>query len=251
MPNPSEILARDDGGAIAYCRMLGQSPGVVFLTGFKSDMTGSKALALEDFCRRRGQAFLRFDYTGHGQSSGAFENGTIGEWADDTILALDRLCEGPQVLVGSSMGGWIMLLAALARPDRIAGLVGTAAAPDFTEDLMSKEFSSEQKQQMETQGFVEIPNCYDEEPYKITKALLDDGRDHLLLKAEIPLDCPVRLIHGDKDEDVPWQTSLRIAEKLRTTDVETLFVKNGGHRLSEPRDLDRLCRTLGRLLDQL
>ena len=149
------------------------------------------------------------------------------------------------------MGGWIMLLAALARPDRIAGLVGTAAAPDFTEDLMSKEFSSEQKQQMETQGFVEIPNCYDEEPYKITKALLDDGRDHLLLKAEIPLDCPVRLIHGDKDEDVPWQTSLRIAEKLRTTDVETLFVKNGDHRLSEPRDLDRLCRTLGRLLDQL
>ncbi len=251
MPDTLEILTRDDGGAIAYCRTLGKTPGVVFLTGFKSDMTGSKALALEEFCQNRGQAFLRFDYTGHGQSSGAFEDGTIGEWADDAVLALDHLCQGPQVLVGSSMGGWIMLLAALARPERIAGLVGTAAAPDFTEALISNEFSPEQKQQMETQGFAEIPNCYDDEPYKITKALLDDGRNHLLLGGEIPLDCPVRLIHGDKDQDVPWKTSLRIAENLRSTDVETLIVKNGDHRLSEPLDLDRLCRTLGRLLDQL
>ena len=224
---------------------------MIFLTGFKSDMTGSKALALEDFCRQRGTAFLRFDYTGHGQSSGAFEDGTIGEWADDAITALDRLTEGPQILVGSSMGGWIMLLAALARPDRIAGLVGTAAAPDFTEDLIPNELSDEQKKQMAEQGFAEIPNCYDEEPYKITKALLDDGRDHLLLRGEIPLDCPVRLIHGTNDEDVPWQISLNIAERVRSVDVETLFVKNGDHRLSEPRDLERLCRTVGRLLDQL
>jgi pimeloyl-ACP methyl ester carboxylesterase len=251
MSDTPEILARDDGGAIAYCRTPGNHPGVVFLTGFKSDMTGSKALALEEFCKNRGQAFLRFDYTGHGRSSGDFEDGTIGEWAGDAVLVLDHLCEGPQVLVGSSMGGWIMLLAALARPDRVAGLIGTAAAPDFTDDLMSNGFTSEQKQQVETQGFVEIPNCYDEEPYKITKALLDDGRNHLLLKAEIPLDCPVRLIHGDKDEDVPWQTSLRIAENIRSEDVETLFVKGGDHRLSEPHDLDRLCRTVGRLLDQL
>jgi len=251
MPDTPKILTRDDGGTIAYHRMPGKAPGVVFLTGFKSDMTGSKALALEEFCRNRGQAFLRFDYTGHGQSSGAFEDGTIGQWADDAILALDRLSDGPQVLVGSSMGGWIMLLAALASPDRIAGLVGTAAAPDFTEDLMQGAFSAEQKQQLENDGFTEIPNCYGDDPYRITKALLDDGRNHLLLKAEIPLDCPVRLIHGTRDEDVPWQTSLRIAETIRSGDVETLFVKNGDHRLSEPRDLDRLCRTVGRLLDQL
>ncbi|NQV83105.1 MAG: alpha/beta hydrolase [Rhodospirillales bacterium] len=251
MTEAPEILTRDDGGTIAYYRIEGKPPGVVFLTGFKSDMTGSKALALEDACRQRGQAFLRFDYTGHGQSSGAFEDGTIGQWADDAILALDELSEGPQVLVGSSMGGWIMLLAALARPDRVAGLVGTAAAPDFTEDLMLRELTPEQIEQIETQGFTEIPNCYDEEPYKITKALLDDGRNHLLLGAKIPLDCPVRLIHGDKDADVPWQTSLRIAEALRSGDVETLLVKNGDHRLSEPHDLDRLCRTVVRLLDQL
>ncbi len=251
MSDTPAILARDDGGAIAYHRTSGKPPGVVFLTGFKSDMTGSKALALEEYCQYRGQAFVRFDYTGHGRSSGDFEDGTIGDWADDAVLALDRLSEGPQVLVGSSMGGWIMLLAALARPDRVAGLVGTAAAADFTEDLMRGKLSSEQLKQLEAQGFAEIPNCYDEEPYKITKALLDDGRNHLLLKTEIPIDCPVRLIHGDKDQDVPWQTSFRIAENLRSRDVETLFVKGGDHRLSEPRDLDRLCRTVGHLLDQL
>jgi pimeloyl-ACP methyl ester carboxylesterase len=149
------------------------------------------------------------------------------------------------------MGGWIMLLTALARPKRIAGLVGTAAAPDFTEDLMPETFTEEQKQQLEAQGYAEVPNCYDDEPYKITQALLDDGRNHLVLRDEIPLDCPVRLIHGTNDEDVPWQTSQTIAEKIRSRDVETLFVKNGDHRLSEPRDLDRLCRTTERLLDQL
>ncbi len=251
MVKAPEILSRDDGANIAYYRIPGKSPGVVFLTGFKSDMTGGKALALEDLCLRRGQAFLRFDYSGHGASGGAFEDGTIGEWAGDAIAALDELSEGPQVLVGSSMGGWIMLLAALARSERIAGLVGTAAAPDFTEDLMPDEFSAEQKSQLESQGFTEVPNCYDDEPYKITQALLDDGRDHLLLRSEIPLDCPVRLIHGTSDEDVPWQTSQKIADRLRSSDVEILFVKNGDHRLSEPHDLERLWRTVERLLDQL
>ena len=251
MVQAPEILTRDDGGTIAYHRIIGKSPGVMFLTGFKSDMTGSKAIALEELCRRRGQGFIRFDYFGHGQSSGAFEDGTIGRWKDDAICTLDQLTEGPQVIVGSSMGGWIMLLTALARPKRIAGLVGTAAAPDFTEDLMPDAFSEQQKQQLESHGYTEVPNCYDEEPYKITKALLDDGRDHLVLRDEMPLDCPVRLIHGIDDEDVPWRTSQNIAEKIRSQDVETLFVKNGDHRLSEPHDLDRLCRTTERLLDQL
>ncbi len=250
MVQPPEILTRDDGATIAYYRNPGKSPGVVFLTGFKSDMTGGKALALEELCQSRGQAYLRFDYFGHGQSSGAFEDGTIGRWTEDTVSAIDKLCEGPQVLVGSSMGGWIMLLAALTRPDRVAGLVGTAAAPDFTEELIPA-LTPEQRQQLETEGFAEIPNCYDDEPYKITKALLEDGRKHLLLKDEIPLDCPVRLIHGTNDEDVPWETSLMTADKLRSTDIETLFVKNGDHRLSEPHDLERLCKTVERLLDQL
>jgi pimeloyl-ACP methyl ester carboxylesterase len=246
-----EILTRNDGAAIAYCRTPGKPPGVVFLTGFKSDMTGGKALALEEFCRRRGQAYLRFDYFGHGQSSGAFEDGTIGRWAEDAILVLDELCEDPQVLVGSSLGGWIMLLAALARPERVSGLIGTAAAPDFTEDLIESQLSAEQKQQLASQGFAEILNDYDDKPYKITQAFLDEGRNHLLLDGEIPLDCPVRLIHGTDDRDVPWQTSERIAEKLRSGDVETLFVQNGDHRLSEPPDLERLCLTVGRLLDHL
>lgn len=251
MSDTPEILTCNDGRAIAYWRTPGKTPGVVFLTGFKSDMAGTKALALEKFCRSRGQAFLRFDYTGHGQSSGNFEDGTIGEWSGDAILVLDNLCNGPQVLVGSSMGGWIMLLAALARPKQIAGLIGTAAAPDFTEDLMRGKFSPMQVDQLEQQGFVIIPNCYNEEPYKISKALLDEGRNHMLLKAEIPVDCPVRLIHGDIDQDVPWQTSLRIAKNLRSQNVEILLVKGGDHRLSEPQDLNRLCLTLGRLLDQL
>jgi pimeloyl-ACP methyl ester carboxylesterase len=251
MSDTPKILTRKDGGAIAYSQIHGKTPGVVFLAGFKSDMTSTKALALEAFCRNRGQAFLRFDYTGHGQSSGDFKDGTIGEWSSDAVLALDSLCDGPQVLIGSSMGGWIMLLAAIARPEKVAGLVGTAAAPDFTEDLMRNKFSMEQIDQLENRGFVEIPNCYSEEPYIISKELLDEGRKHLLLRTKMPIDCPVRLIHGDADQDVPWQTSLQIAKNLRSQNVEVLFVKRGNHRLSEPQDLDRLCRTLERLLDHL
>ncbi|HEX9702856.1 MAG TPA: alpha/beta hydrolase [Rhodospirillales bacterium] len=248
---PPGILTRPDGATIAYHRSAGRAPGVMFLTGFKSDMTGGKALALEAYCRKRGQAFVRFDYFGHGASSGAFEKGTIGRWADDAVHVLDDLTEGPQVLVGSSMCGWIMLLAALRRPGRIAGLVGTAAAPDFTEDLIQTLMTPIQRADLKRQGYAEIVNPYDPAPYRITQTLIDDGREHLLLRSEIPLDCPVRLIHGTHDEDVPWRTSQRIAEKIRSTDVELLIVKNGDHRLSEPKDLDRLCRTVGRLLDQL
>ncbi len=166
------ILTRDDGGTIAYNRSLGKNPGVMFLTGFKSDMQGGKALAIEQFCQNRGQAFLRFDYSGHGQSSGTFDNGTIGAWVDDAVYALDNLTEGPQVLIGSSMGGWIMLLVALQRPDRITGLIGLAAAPDFTEELIWNAFSEEQKLALERDGFIDLPNCYEDlEPYRISNAL--------------------------------------------------------------------------------
>lgn len=246
------MLARDDGATIAYHRLSGKGPGVVFLTGFMSDMTGTKALALEELCKARGQAFLRFDYRGHGASSGAFKDGCIGDWAQDALWALDRLTEGPQLLVGSSMGGWIMLLAALQRPERLAGLVGIAPAPDFTESLIWPELTADQKQAVLDQGFVEIPSQYGEQPYVISKRLIEDGRNHLLLdRAPLPIRVPVRIIQGMKDTDVPWRTALAIKEALESTDIEVTLVKEGGHRLSEPQDLLRLTRTVAALLDQL
>ncbi|NQV98167.1 MAG: alpha/beta hydrolase [Rhodospirillales bacterium] len=250
--NETALLNREDGPTIAYHQSSGKSPGVVFLTGFKSDMSGSKALALETHCRKRGQAFLRFDYSGHGQSSGAFVDGCIGQWAADAVTVLDQLTTGPQVLVGSSMGGWIMLLAALQRPQRIAGLIGIAAAPDFTEDLMWNHFTADQQRQISEQGYVDLPNCYeDEEPYRITQKLIEDGRNQLLLGGPLALDMPVRLIQGMEDADVPWATAGRIMAQVTSADVEISYVKSGDHRLSEPADLARLCRTLDALLDQL
>ena len=245
-----EKLNRNNNTTIAYHQTSGKSPGVVFLSGFKSNMTGSKALALERYCQERGQAFLRFDYTGHGQSSGAFEDGCIGQWTDDAIFAIDHLTEGPQILVGSSMGGWIMLLIALKRSERVAGLVGIAAAPDFTEDLMFKELSEAQRKEIVAKGFVDLPNCYDDqEPYRITHKLIEDGKNQLLLKERIPINMPIRLIQGVKDDDVPWPTAERIMEQVSSDDVEVTYVKSGDHRLSEDHDLKRLTRTLGGLLD--
>jgi pimeloyl-ACP methyl ester carboxylesterase len=245
------MVRREDGSSIAYNRTWGRSPGVVFLTGYKSDMTGQKAVRLEEFCRARGHAYIRFDYTGHGASSGAFVDGTIGAWVEDAVLVLDRLTEGPQVLVGSSLGGWIMLLAALARPDRVAGLLGVAAAPDFTEDLIVPGLSPGQRAELEERGMVPIWSPYDPEPTPVTRLILEEGRRHLVLRGPIALDCPVRLIHGLRDPDVPWQTSLRLADAVQSEDVETILVKAGDHRLSEPRDLDRLCGVLELLLRRL
>lgn len=213
-----------------------------------SDMSGTKAQALERYAVARGQAYLRFDYQGHGVSSGRFEEGTIGLWAADAVAALDGASEGPQILVGSSMGGWIMLLVALARPERVAGLVGIASAPDFTEELIWGEMDAEQRAELAARGVVYQPSDYDEQPYAITQALIDEGRDHLLLGSEIPLDCPVRLIHGMADQDVPWQVSLRLAQRVRSADVELTLVKAGAHRLSEPDDMARLERMLDALL---
>ncbi|TVS00434.1 MAG: alpha/beta hydrolase [Rhodospirillales bacterium] len=247
---PAKLLQRSDGATIAYHRTPGKGPGVVFLTGYRSDMTGQKALRLESLCRGQGQAFVRFDYYGHGGSSGAFVDGTIGRWADDAVAVIDALTEGPQVLVGSSLGGWIMVLAALRRPERIAGLVGTAAAPDFTEDIPAM-LSDDQKAVLERDGVVPVYSPYDPEPTPVTRRILEDGRRHLVLTGEIPLHCPVRLIHGMRDPDVPWQTSLKLAAALAATDVEVTLVKEGDHRLSEPPDLDRLSDTVARLLRRL
>ncbi len=259
----SNILARPDGASIAYHRSRADEsqgrgtkatlPGMVFLGGFMSDMTGGKALALEAHAKARGQAFLRFDYLGHGASSGRFEDGTIGRWADDAVAAIDALSEGPQVLVGSSMGGWIMLLAALARPERIAGLLGIAAAPDFTETLMWDAFGPDIRATLQRDGvyYQDYQDYGDEGPYPITLSLIEEARAHLIMDKPIPIRCPVRLIHGTADPDVPYSLALDLMDKLEAADVEVTLVKGGGHRLSEPPDLARLTAVAAALSDQV
>ncbi|HEX2113480.1 MAG TPA: alpha/beta hydrolase [Alphaproteobacteria bacterium] len=254
MTDTTAVLARPTfldsgrGVSIAYHSTPGKSPGVMFCGGFMSDMTGSKALALEAFCRERGQGFVRFDYAGHGQSSGRCEDGTIGSWTEDALAVLDRVAQGPQVIVGSSMGGWIALNLALARADRVTALVGIAAAPDFTEDLIWHDLPTEAQMMLETDGVIYEPSEYSDKPYPITMTLIHEARAHLRLRGEIAIDCPVRLLHGMVDPDVPWKRSLTLAEKLRTQDVRVILVKDGDHRLSREQDLALLTSTVGELL---
>ena len=240
------------GSRIAYHQTEGEGVTLVFFGGFKSDMEGSKATALESHCAAQGYGYLRFDYSGHGQSSGKFEDGTIGQWGVDAIYAFDQLTDGPQVLVGSSMGGWLALLVARERAERVRGLVGLAAAPDFTEDLIWNVMDETQRTELMSAGQVLEPNDYAPcEPYVITKKLIEDGRRHLLLREPLNITLPVRLIQGMKDADVPWQTALQIQDVLVGDDVEIQFVKAGDHRLSEAADLERLTHTLGALLSRL
>lgn len=234
--------------AIAYRSTTGGSPGVVFLGGFRSDMTGVKAMALEDWARRTGRAFVRFDYRGHGASGGRWEDCTIATWRDDALAVIDRIAEGPQILVGSSMGGWIATLAALARPDRVAGLVCVAAAPDFTERLIWERLPPAARRELMDTGSIVQPSAYDPAGYRITRRLVEDGRDHLILGRPIPVSCPVRLLHGQADADVPWRTSLDLARDLESRDVRTILVKDGDHRLSRPEDIDLLLRTVSELV---
>ena len=243
------LLQRKDGPNLAYQRVepMGfgrRRPGVIFLGGFNSDMTGAKATALESFCRGRGQGFLRFDYSGHGRSGGGFSEGSIGRWKDDALAILDSLTEGGQILVGSSMGGWIMLLLALARPDRVKALIGIAAAPDFTEDLIWDSLSLIERDRLTRDGKLERPSEYSDTPYVITRKLIEEGRDHLLLRAPIAIDKPVHLLHGMADADVPYQTSDRLAERLQSLDVTLTLIKDGDHRLSRPQDISFLYNIL-------
>jgi pimeloyl-ACP methyl ester carboxylesterase len=248
---PAQFLPSPEGDAIAYRRQEGRAPGVVFLGGFHSDMTGTKATALAAHCRAANRAFVRFDYSGHGESAGRFEDGTIGGWLADTLYVLDGATDGPQVLVGSSMGGWLMLLAALARPERVRGLVGVAAAPDFTEDLIWDRLPEADRRKIMEQGFIFRPSTYGEAPYPITRRLIEEARGHLLLRGPIGIDCPVRLIHGMADADVPWEVSLRLCGCLRGADVSLNLVKKGDHRLSAPADLRRLTETVEGLCRQV
>ncbi len=245
------ILTRPDGATIAYHALAGKPPGVIFLGGFMSDMTGTKALALEESCRAAGRAFIRFDYFGHGSSSGKFVDGTIGRWKDDAVTILDELAEGPQVLVGSSMGGWIMLLAALARPERVAGLVGVAPAPDFTRELMWDGYTDEIRETLKRDGVYLEPSEYSDEPYAISLELIEEGDNHMILKDGIDLRCPVRLLHGMQDPDVPWRHSLKLVEALASDDVTLSLNKSGDHRLSESGDIARLTTTVETLCRDL
>ena len=247
--NSSGRLNRGDGVELAWAQLSGTGPTIVFLPGFKSDMSGSKALDLAEFCAERGHAMLRFDYSGHGASGGRFEDGTIGQWTADALAVIDRLTTGKILLAGSSMGGWIALLAALARPDRVAGLVGIAAAPDFTELLMWEAMSPAERATLQRDGVLFVPSQYGE-PYPVTWRLIEEGRKHLLLHAPIRLDCPVRLLHGQQDPDVPWELSLRLAAAVSGPDVQVTLVKDGDHRLSRPEDLALLRRMLEPLLGQ-
>lgn len=224
---------------IAYRKSTGSSktlPGVMFLGGFRSDMTGTKAAYLEEQCAARHQSYVRFDYTGHGASNGKFEQGNISTWLADATEVLDQLTSGPQILVGSSMGGWIALLLALQRKERLAGLIGIAPAPDFSEDIYNKEFGEEERRHLVKKGIIYRESQYGD-PYPLTLQLFQDAKRHLLLQKPINIDCPVRLIHGKKDPDVPWEKSVKIREMLTSGDVAVTFIDDGDHRLSRPEDL--------------
>jgi pimeloyl-ACP methyl ester carboxylesterase len=242
-------LDRGNGTELAWKRLQGRGPTVVFLPGFRSDMNGDKATALAEFCTAQGIAMLRFDYSGHGASSGDFLHGTIGAWTQDALAAIDSLTTGPLVLVGSSMGGWIALLAAMARPDRIAALVGIAAAPDFTQRLMWDAMMPAERATLQRDGVLYVPSQYGD-PTPITKALIEDGANHLVLTQPMPIRCPVRLLHGQADPDVPWQLALHTAERIESPDVRITLVKDGDHRLSRPQDLALLRQTLVALLGE-
>ena len=246
-PAPPAFLARPDGLRLAYRHSKGTGPTLIFLPGYMSDMEGGKAVALHGWAQAQGRAMLRLDYAGNGASEGRFADGTLASWRDDVLLFLDTLIEGPVVLVGSSMGGWLALLAALARPDRVAGLVGVAAAPDFTE----WGFTDADKALLRTEGRIEEPTPYGDQPYVTTLGFWESGQALRLLEAEIAIDCPVRLLHGQADPDVPWEIAIRTAARLRSSDVQTLLVKDGDHRLSRDGDIALLIRTVASLLDIL
>lgn len=244
----TEFLDGPQGRRIAFEHQTGQGPGVVFLGGFKSDMRGSKAEHLAQWAARTGRAFLRFDYSGHGESSGAFEDGTIGDWAADAMAAISTLTDGPQVLVGSSMGGWISLLVARAMPERVAGLVGIAAAPDFTEDGYWAAATPAQREALLRDGRWELPSEYSDAPYVITRHLIEDGRNHLVLRTPLDLPFPVRLLQGTADADVPMDWALRLLDHAQSPDLHLTLVKGADHRFSTPECLGLIEAAIAEVL---
>jgi pimeloyl-ACP methyl ester carboxylesterase len=251
---PTFTEVGEDGGRrrIAVRSRPGDGPGLFWLSGFNSDMRGTKAAALDAWAAGHGRACVRFDYSGHGESGGAFIDGTIGRWLEDTIAVFEQFCAGPQVVIGSSMGGWIALLLAREMAKRsgsrasLAGLVLIAPAPDFTEELMWKGFSPEIRQEIETQGMWLRPSEYGE-PYPITRALIEEGRNHLLLGSAIDVGCPVRILQGAQDPDVPWQHAFALAHRLPSDDVVLTMIQDGDHRLSRPQDIARIIAAVAEI----
>ncbi|NKB50560.1 MAG: alpha/beta fold hydrolase [Alphaproteobacteria bacterium] len=265
MTTPSYIAAAD-GTKLAFyatpARKGRPGPGIVFLGGFMSDMTGEKATTLEAWAQRNGRAFLRLDYSGHGSSGGQFRDGTVGRWADDALTVIEHAgnsvtgLSGPLILVGSSMGAWIMVRVALALQrsggaQQAAALVGVATAADFTHDLMPARLGPEVMAQIAETGFYSMPSDYSDMPYIITQALIDDGNDQRILNGPVNLNIPVRLIHGIDDPDVPWTQSQKLMDALTSHDVELILVKGGDHRLSTERDLARLVAIVAGLATSL
>jgi len=240
-----QFLERDGLPNLAYVRHEGDAerPMVVFLGGFRSDMEGTKAIFLENECKKAGLGYLRFDYRGHGMSEGKFEDACIGEWLQDVLDILDACTSGKVILVGSSMGGWLSLLTATKDLGRVQAMVGLAAAPDFT-TWMERDMTDAQTKIMMEKGYVEIPNEYSDEPYLITRKLIEDGRNHCLLNAPIDLDIPVRLIQGKKDADVPWEVAEQIKQAITGKDAQVIYIEEADHRLSKPEELEVLKRTL-------
>jgi pimeloyl-ACP methyl ester carboxylesterase len=244
---------QDSGGRrIAVRARAGRGPGLFWLGGFNSDMRGTKALALDAWAAEQGRACVRFDYSGHGESGGAFADGTIGRWLEEAIAVFDRFCTGPQVVIGSSMGGWMALLLAralarrAANPASLAGLVLIAPAPDFTEELMWKNFSPEIRQDIETRGVWLRPSQYGE-PCPITRRLIEEGRNHLVLGSAIDVGCPVHILQGGQDPDVPWKHAFALAHRLPADDVVLTMIQDGDHRLSRPQDIARMIAAVAEM----
>ena len=229
---------------LAWRRVEGAGPTVVWLGGFRSDMAGTKAQALADWAQASGRAYLRFDYFGHGESGGDFREGTITRWREDALAVLDELIQGDAVLVGSSMGGWIACLAAMVRPERVKAMVLVAPAPDFTEKLMAPEIPPEGRKALREQGVWLRPSEYGD-PYPITAALLEDGARWSILPGPVPIEAPVRILQGGEDPDVPWRHALELAQAINGPDVVFTLVKDGDHRLSRPQDIERLLAAVG------
>lgn len=253
MPHDRTEFLESDGVRLAYRASKGNPSrcGVVWLCGFHADMTGEKASFLHEAAQKVDRSYVRFDYFGHGESGGAFADGTISRWRADALAIIDRLTQGPLVLVGSSMGGWMALLAALARPGRVKGLVLIAPAPDFTEKLLWAGLDDSQRKQIVEQGRCIRPSAYDPAGYPITRALIEDGRRWQVMDADIPLDIPVRILQGGEDPDVPPSHSRTLVDKLRSRDVIWTLMKDGDHRLSRPQDIERMIAMALALADQV
>lgn len=237
-------LTTPQGRHIAYHQTQGRGPGVVFLGGFRSDMTGSKAMHLQAWAEAQGRAFLRFDYSGHGASQGIFEDGAISDWREDAEAVIRALTKGPQILVGSSMGGWIALLIARARPESVAALVTIAAAPDFTRRMRDVEFSASDRARLATQGRIERPSDYGGAPYVITRRLIEDGEENLVLDRPLYLPMPVRFLQGTADRDVPVKVAETLLDHAEGQDIRLTLVKDADHRFSTPACLELMTRTL-------